>query len=157
MSICYARPMGPEKPSIQSIAAAVWWLGTGVALSLFCSMFVGLGRIDVSLRSPFDNTHSGHAEQWSFLSGASRYVPKGTSFTVLAPDRDTEMSLFMMAVGLLPHASPLPTSYYGQPMSIGNEARFVLELEGPSSDEPPQQHAIEVTGGWVWQRLSAEP
>ena len=140
-----------------TVVVAMWW--TGVAIAAM-SLLVSLQRqkeFDPSLTSPFDNTGSGHAEKWIFLSEAAELVPHGASFTVIAPDREAEMSLFMMAVGLLPNATPLPTSYYGQPVSIGQEARFVLELEGATSDQPPQEHADEVTGGRVTTRLATAP
>jgi len=136
---------------------AMWWCGVVIAaIALFASIH-RQGDLHLQLKSPFDNTRSGHAEQWIFLSEAAEHVPRGASYTVMAPDRGTEMSLFMMAVGLLPEARPLPSSYYGQATAIGDEARFVLELEKPNSDRPPREHAIEVTGGRVTQRPTAEP
>jgi hypothetical protein len=63
----------------------------------------------------------------------------------------------MMAVGLLPEASPIPTSYYGQPVPLGDEARFVLELGQPTSPQSHRGRTIEMTGGRVIQRPSAGP
>ena len=149
--------MVAESRTRKTVVAALWWLG--VAFSVI-ALFVHPHRyseIDLSLRSPFDNTRSGHAEQWIFLSEAARHVPRGTTFTVLAPDRDTEMSLFMMAVGLLPEASPLPSSYYGQSTAVGDHARFVLEFEAPRSVQSPEQRAIAIAGGRVAKRWATEP
>jgi hypothetical protein len=139
------------------VVAAVWLLGVVISAITFFVHLHRHGEIDLSLRSPFDNTRSGHAEQWIFLSEAARHVPSDASFTVLAPDRDTEMSLYMMAVGLLPEASPLPSSYYGQSTSMGDQARFELELEGPGSFRLPEKHSIAITGGRVTNRWAIEP
>jgi hypothetical protein len=139
------------------VVTALWWIGVFIsAITLFVHPH-RYGEINLSLRSPFDNTQSGHAEQWIFLSEAAHHVPRGSTFTVLAPDRDTEMSLFMMSVGLLPEASPLPSSYYGQSTDIGDDARFVLEMEALGSVQSPEEHATEITGGRVSKRWTTEP
>jgi hypothetical protein len=149
--------MVAERITRQTVVAALWWFG--VVLSVI-TLFVypcRHGEIDLSLRSPFDNTRSGHAEQWIFLSEAAHNVPRGMTFTVRAPDRDIEMSLFMMAVGLLPEASPLPSSYYGQSTEMGDRARFVLEFEAPGSVQAPEKHSAAITGGRVTKRWATEP
>jgi hypothetical protein len=140
-----------------TVVIAMWWTGVAIAATSLLISFQRQNEFDLSLRSPFDNTGSGHAEQWIFLREAAELVPIGARFTVTAPDRETEMSLFMMAVGLLPNATPLPTSYYGQPVSTGSKARFVLELEGPTPDQTPQARATEVAGGRVTTRLATAP
>lgn len=140
----------------KSVVIATWWSGVVVATVALLAPLHHQGAVTLSLSSPFDNTASGHAEQWRFLSEAAEHVPDGASFTVVARDRETEMSLFMMAVGLLPHASPRPTSYYGRSTSIGNTAQFVLEYEGATRGRTPDEHAVRVTGGWVRQRLAVE-
>lgn len=141
----------------RTLVAAVWWLGVVISAIMLFVHPLRHGEIDLSLISPFDNTRSGHAEQWKFLSEAARHVPRDASFTVLAPDRDSEMSLFMMAVGLLPEASPFPSSYYGQSTGVGDEARFVLELEGPGSAQSLVTHSTSITGGRVTKRWATEP
>jgi len=149
--------MGTKKTTPGGVVAAVWWSGTIISTAVLVSLPLRVAEVNHSLRTPFDNTDSGHAAQWSFLSEASHHVPAGASFTVVADDRDLEMSLYMMAVGLLPEAVALPSSYYGRSAPIGERAGFVLKFEGSASDHPPQYHAIEVNGGWVWQRLATEP
>jgi hypothetical protein len=149
--------MGAGKASVRSSVAAAWWLGTVASLLLLLSIPLGIGSIDCSLRTPFDNTRSGHAAQWMFLSHAAHYVPRGATFTVHAPDRDTEMSLFMMAVGLLPEASPLPSSYYGRSMVLGDRARFVLEMNGSQSEQPRGTRSVAVAGGRISERPVPRP
>jgi hypothetical protein len=149
--------MGAEKPSIRSIVVAAWWLGTAVALALLLGIPLRLGTIDCSLRSPFDNTHSGHADQWIFLNEAAHHVPRGATLTVLAADREIEMSLFMMAVGLLPEASTLPSSYYGRSTAIGDRARFVLEMNGSESERLTGAISTAIAGGRITERRALRP
>jgi hypothetical protein len=139
------------------IVIAVWWVGVVISTVTLLSSPYRHGEIDLSLRSPFDNTGSGHAEQWLFLTEAARHVPRGASFTVLAPDRDTEMSLYMMAVGLLPEALPLPSSYFGQPTGAGDNARFVLEFDDRRDMQPQKTCTTTITGGRVTDRWVSEP
>jgi hypothetical protein len=138
-------------------AFTVWWLGVVISVM---TLWVHPHRhvaIDWSLDSPFDNTHSGQAEQWIFLRQAARQVPRGASFTILAPDRETEMSLFMMAVGLLPEALPLPSSYYGKSTATGDQARFALEFGTSGSLRPLATHSITITGGRITERCANGP
>jgi len=149
--------MGTKETTPGGVVAAVWCFGIIISTAALVSLPLRSAEVDHSLRTPFDNTGSGHAAQWAFVSEASHHVPHGATFTVAAADRDLEMSLYMMAVGLLPEAVALPSSYYGRSTPIGERAGFVVEFEGSASDHPPRYHAIEVTGGWVWQRLATEP
>jgi len=149
--------MGAEKPTMRSVVAAVWWLGTVASLLVLLGIPLRIGSIDCSLRSPFDNIRSGHAAQWIFLSHAAQHVPRGATFTVRAPDHDTEMSLFMMAVGLLPEASPLPSSYYGQATALGDRARFVLEMNGSESEQPSPTRTVAIAGGQISERSVPRP
>jgi len=139
-----------------NIVVATWWTGVAIATVALLAPIYRADKVALSLKSPFDNMQSRHAEQWTFLKDAARHVPDGTSFTVVAQDRETEMSLFMMAVGLLPHAASLPSSYYGQSTPIGETARFVLEFEGSTPIRTPDEHALKVTGGWVRQQTAFE-
>jgi hypothetical protein len=140
-----------------TVVVAVWWLGVAISAITFFAHLHRPDEADFSLRSPFDNTRSGHAEQWIFLSEAARHVPPGASFTVLAEDPETEMSLFMISVGLLPEASPLPSSYYGRPTSAGDRARFVLVSDGSRTVQAPHDSAIEISGGRVTYRSASDP
>jgi hypothetical protein len=79
--------------------------------------------------TPLDATDPAAARQWLFLSRTRATVPRGATYTVIAPTKDVEMNLFMLSLGLLPEAQALPSSYYGVPASEGNRARFVLVYE----------------------------
>ena len=141
----------------KKFAVSVWWLGTLFSIVTLLVHPHRHGTLDLSRHSPFDNTRSGHAEQWIFLSQAARQLPRGASFTILAPDRETEMSLFMMSVGLLPEASPLPSSYYGQSTAIGEEARFILGFGTSQSLRTREKDAIKITGGRLTERRPNMP
>lgn len=141
----------------KTLAVSVWWLGVVISVTMLWVHPHRHGAIDWSLDSPFDNTHSGQAEQWIFLRQAARHVPRDASFTILAADRDTEMSLFMMAVGLLPEARPLPSSYYGQSAATGERARFVLEFGATRSLRPLETHPVAITGGGITERCANGP
>jgi hypothetical protein len=149
--------MASDKALVREIVTATWWLGAVVSLALLLSIPLRMGNIDFSRRSPFDNTRSGHAEQWRFLNEAAFHVPRGATFSVLAPDGDTEMSLFMMAVGLLPEASPLPSSYYGKATAVGDLAGYVLEMDGRTSEQPPGTRSTTIKGGRVTTRQATPP
>ena len=141
----------------KTLAVSVWWLGVVISVMTLWVHPHRHGAIDWSLDSPFDNTHSGQAEQWIFLRQAARHVPRDASFTILAADRDTEMSLFMMAVGLLPEARPLPSSYYGQSLGTGEQARFVLEFGTSGSTRPLERCSMAITGGRLTKRCAIGP
>ncbi len=76
--------------------------------------------------TPLDRTNGALAEEWRFLKRAGESVPADASFTVLAEDGDREMSLFMIAIGLLPDRWPLPSSYFRKPVAAGARAEYVL-------------------------------
>jgi hypothetical protein len=141
----------------KTLAVTVWWLGTVISILTLWVHPHRYGAMNWSLQSPFDNTRSGQAEQWLFLSQAARHLPHGATFTIVAPDDETEMSLFMMAVGLLPEASPLPSSYYGQSAAAGKKARFVLEFGTSGSLRPLEPHSIAITGGRLTERRAKRP
>lgn len=130
------------------IATLVWWSGALAATALLA---LDLRTVDLSRlppETPFDNTRSGHAEQWRFLSSAARIVPPGASFTLIAGDPDTEMSLYMMSRALLPQSTALPRSYYGRPLAGSDGARFVLSFGAA----PEPGATTVVPGGFVTDR-----
>ena len=140
-----------------SCAIAVWWVGVVIATtSLFGSIFCR-GPIDLAIRTPFDNTRSGHAELWAFLGAATDCIPPGASFTISAPDRETEMNLYMMAVSLLPESRPIPSSYYGLRVERSDEVRFVLEFGMQGIPRPGWRMISPLPGGCLLERRNANP
>jgi hypothetical protein len=137
--------------------ALLWWLGAMISVISLLTLPCRNGDLDLSRRSPFDNTGSGHAEQWIFLHEAAQRIPSEASFTVLASDQDIEMSLAMMAVGLLPEAKLLPSSYYGEPIDAGDLARFVLEYGDHQVAGPAETSVATIPGGTLLERRSHRP
>mgnify|MGYP001554346792 CR=1 FL=1 len=140
-----------QKPNVATLS---WWIGAVVSVSM-----VLFGAPSPNLQhlfpdTPYDTTGSGHAEQWRFLRAASVVIPAGSSFTIQAAETDTEMSLYMMAVGLLPRATAIPKTYYGRPIKASESARFlcVFGAELGEIDEPGR--AMPVIGGIVVDRGS---
>lgn len=104
--------------------------------------------------TPFDRSDPNAARQWLFLSRAAAIVPPGATYTVVATDRDVEMNLFMISIGLLPDAHPLPTSYYGIPFpAVGSRARFVISYENARAPGPMRIRAA-FAEGYVAERPS---
>lgn len=150
--LCYARPMIVNHGSKESSAFVAWWAGVVITTALLLAHPHLRGPAVLATRTPFDNTGSGHAEQWAFLRAAAAHIPQGASFTVVAQDVDTEMSLFMMAVGLLPDSRPIPSSYYGEAVEAGGDARFVLEFGDFADPQPPWTVASRLPGGRLLDR-----
>jgi hypothetical protein len=142
---------------MQRVSEISWWIGGFVASALVLLGAVDNDRWRVPPVTPFDNTRSGHAEQWRFLSEASELIPPGATVTIHAPDPDTEMSLSMMAVGLFPEATVVPRTYYGRPVSASAGARFVLTFGAGSGERDDPGRSVEVAGGAVTDRGSPHP
>ena len=143
--------MSRTNNSVPLRSVSTWWAGVAV---LVVWLLLGASSTDLTAippDSPFDGTGSGHAEQWLFLDAASSVVPAGSTFTVDAPDRSTEMSLYMISVGLLPHAIAVPATYYGTPVAAAETARFVLAYGG-DSEVDGAVHTTRVRGGVVLDR-----
>jgi len=104
-----------------------------------------------------DRTNPRLAEEWRFLWLAGGWVPRGATYTVLAADRNREMSLYMISLGLLPGRHPLPVSYHGSPLAEPpNGADFLLFFSCGSA--PPSGYRIvqAVEGGYVYRREGSE-
>ena len=142
---------------MQKVPRLSWWIGGFVATALVLLGAVDTARCRLPPETPFDNTRSGHAEQWRFLSEASELIPPGATLTIRAPDPDTEMSLSMMAVGLLPEATVIPKTYYGRTVHASAEARFVLTFGIKAGKSEDQGRSVEIAGGVVTDRGSPHP
>lgn len=135
----------------------VWWIGVVAATSLVVLSGITMELFHLPPETPFDNTRSGHAEQWHFLHEASAHVPAGATFTIQAADSDTAMSLYMLAVGLLPDATAIPRTYYGQPVAASASARFVVAFGADAGDQSGAGRSIAIAGGTVTDRGPPQP
>jgi hypothetical protein len=106
----------------------LWVLATALLLTLSLVAHARRGSPPSILpATPFDRTNPDLAEQWRFLCEADQHLPPGVSYTVLAPDRQTAMSLFMFSRALLPDRQARPTSYWDSPTpELGATAEYVL-------------------------------
>lgn len=105
--------------------------------------------------TPLDRIDAAAARQWLFLRRAATVVPRAATYTVVAPTSDVEMNLFMMSIGLLPDARPMPSSYYGVlAPEVGSGARFVLSYENAPTSGPLRVRAV-LEEGRVYERLGA--
>lgn len=79
-------------------------------------------------QTPMDRTSGQYAEEWLFLRLASGSVPRGATYGVRAAHLRREMSLHMIALGLLPASRPIPASYWDQPLDepSGERPAFLL-------------------------------
>jgi len=135
-----------------SIVALSWWLGVAISAVLIVLAAANSDLSRLPPTSPFDNTDSGHAEQWRFLDQASRLVPDNETFTVRASDSPTEMSLYTMSVGLLPRSTGIPKTYYGKSVGTSASARFVLVFGAEPARDEDAGRTTPIDGGFVIDR-----
>lgn len=87
--------------------------------------------------TPFDRTNPELADEWQFLREAIQHIPPGASYTVVAPHRETAMSVFMFSRALLPDRVARPTSYWDAATpDVGATAEFVLAYRCAPEAEP---------------------
>ncbi len=80
--------------------------------------------------TPLDSTNPRLARLWSFLLEVRDKIPEGASYTLIAPDMDDEMALYMLSLGILYKHTALPSSYFGSARPEGVRARYVLAYGG---------------------------
>jgi hypothetical protein len=134
------------------------WLGAAFALCLF-PLAPRLSRpLDSQLRlpaTPLDTTDPERARQWLFLDSCRPFLPPEASFTVTADDPETEMALFMMAIGVFPAGAPHPHSYYGLPTpEEARKAHDILEYGRFAPADPRARPVARVTGGSISERAT---
>ncbi|MBI2215246.1 MAG: hypothetical protein HYU52_16475 [Acidobacteria bacterium] len=89
---------------------------------------------------------------WGFLWQVREILPAGSTYTIVAGDRDTEMSLFMLSFAVLTDCKGLPTSYYGiATPERGAEARYVLSY-GCVAAIPGATSVEKLGDGCIWDR-----
>jgi hypothetical protein len=134
-----------------------WWIGTVVAAGLVLFSAPIPDRTHVTQKTPYDATGTDHAEQWAFLENVGTMVPVGSTLTIQAMDAETEMSLYMMAVGVIPRATVIPNTYYGRPVAESDSARFVATYGAEIADPEGAADTIEIPGGTLTDRKALVP
>ena len=116
----------------------LWMLASAVLLLLSLVTFARRGLPPpIPSVTPFDRANSDLADQWRFLDAARRHVPAGASYTVVAPDRGTAMSVFMFSRALLSDRVALPTTYWDAATAeVGATAEYVLAYRTAAEAEP---------------------
>jgi hypothetical protein len=107
----------------------IWIIGAAVVLAagLHCSRLTSVAAAIRVPATPLDLTSEHAARLWGFLMEARGTIPAGASYTVEAQDRDDEMTLYMLSLGIFFNREALPSSYFGVATpDLGRRARFVL-------------------------------
>jgi hypothetical protein len=132
------------------------WLAGALVLCLF-PLMPRLGRsLREQLRlpaTPVDRTHGEWAREWLFLESCQPFLPSNARFTVLAADADTEMALYMMAIGLFPAGQPVPHTYYRMPHpEQAAAAQYSLEYRKSAPENPRARLIARVPDGAIYER-----
>ena len=130
------------------LAGATAVLITGISVSRL-PMSASLFRVPAT---PLDLTNPWLARLWGYLVEVRHKVPEGASYTVLAPDRNTEMTLYMLSLGLLDRQVAVPSSYFGEARPEGGDARYVLCYGGVAPGTPGAVPVYGARDGAVYAR-----
>jgi hypothetical protein len=132
------------------------WLAAALGLCLFPLAPRLASPLGDQLRlpvTPVDRTDEERARQWLFLQSSVPLVPPGSALTVRAEDPDTEMALFMMAIGLFPASQLLPHTYYLEAESEHAAARYLLQYRIDTPADPDTRLVARVPYGAIYERL----
>jgi hypothetical protein len=149
---------GIERELPRSGARVGGWLAGCLALLVLVALRWAEVPAGTRLRvptSPLDNV-AGLNETtrlgWGFLWQVRDVLPAGATFTIVAGDRQTEMSLYMMSYAVLTECRGVPTSYYGiATPERGAEARYVLAYRC-ASGVPGATLVQKLDDGCIWDR-----
>lgn len=133
------------------VSSLLWFAGTLALLAPPVIRWVA-SPVPISVpRTPVDHVNGLYARQWALIQAAREIVPAGQSYTLIARDKEEEMLLFMLSVGVLRDRSPMPSSYWKGPVAEGARARYVVSYEclEPSGGARLMRRFPE---GCVWER-----
>ena len=134
------------------VASVLWIAG---ALALLAPPLVRWFASPVSFHvplTPVDRVNWLYARQWALVQEAREAVPDGQAFTAIAKDKDEEMLLFMLSIGVLRNRFPMPSSYWANPVADGARARYVVSYECVEPAGSPRL-VKRFPEGCVWERL----
>ena len=130
----------------------LWIAGT---LSLLAPPVIGWlsSREPVHLPlTPVDGVNVVYARQWMLLQQAREVIPPGETYTTAARDRKyDEMLLFMLSLGVVLDAYPVPSSYWQGDTGLGKLARYVIAFE--CVEIPGARLVRRFHDGCVWERV----
>ena len=127
-------------------AARIWVLSAIVlcAVAARRRLSYGVGEQLQLSATPLDRTSASGTREWAFLQECRRRIPPGVSLTVIAADPDQESALFMLALGVYPDHSVLPSSYFGTTAPSGSQAEYVLIYDGAKRPD-----GLEIVAQWA--------
>ncbi len=137
--------------------SAVWIAGT---CALLVPPVVGWFSTPESFRipeTPVDRTNALYAQEWLLLQQTKEIIPPGQSYTVIAGDKNEEMLLFMLSLGVLLDRPAMPTTYWRIPQpEQGDRARYVVSF---GCVEPAGRKRLvrRTTNGCIWEELGEFP
>lgn len=130
------RGAGPRRSMSGRVMTAAWLTGACVMLAVIIRTWVLL-PFPRPFRPvlPYQYTPITDMRYWLFLDRAAACVAEGASFTIVGTSPGQEHELYVFSVGLIPHAKPLASTYFGfrHPENVAS-ARFIVAFGGA---EPP--------------------
>lgn len=137
------------------VSTAVWVAGTLAFLALSLARWISPPAPISIPRTPVDRVNGLYARQWALVQEAKTVVPTGQSYTAIAKDREAEMLLFMLSLGVLTDRLGVPTSYWKGPVREGAGARYVVSYE---CVEPEGAVLVRrFPEGCIWERRDPRP
>jgi hypothetical protein len=135
--------MGENSGGVRDI---LWWLGSVALLIAPAQIWSNtpLAEFRRPPDSPIDRSAPHGAAHWRLVSKAAAVLPGDASVTFRAASRDDEMSMFMIAVGLMPAADLRPSSYWNGKVTEGAAAEYVVAFQAGADIEP----GSELIGHW---------
>lgn len=110
-------------------SAAVWLLGTLALVALTLARWISAPASLAVPATPVDRTNAFYARHWTLVHEAVGVIPPGQTYTTVAADLESEMLLYMLALGVLTDNLALPSSYFRVPQPHGRNARFVISYD----------------------------
>jgi hypothetical protein len=131
-----------------------WMLGSALILLVALSDALASARPFFAASDvPVARLHGRLRDQWLFLQEIRNSIPPGATYTVHSSNRDVEMSVFMISLGVLTRNEPRPRSYFGvETADGGRTARFVVVYKGAGFHEPGARVAASTRWGQVYER-----
>lgn len=98
------------------IVKAAWLTGAGIVLAFVIRTWILLPfPWPFAPALPYQYTPITDMRYWIFLQQAAPCVAKDASFTIVGTTPGQEHELYVFSVGLIPHAKPLASTYFGFP------------------------------------------
>ena len=143
------RPRSPRRA--WSLLPVSWFVGTLSLLAPPLTRWIATPVAMLVPQTPVDHVNYLYARLWTLIQEARTIVPAGQSYTAIARDKEEEMLLLILSMGVLWDRVPMPSSYWKGPVAEGARARYILSYE---CFEPigPVRLVRRSPVGCVWER-----